>query len=732
MARAVAGSRALLIEVSWAAPLYHASGPWPPAPFRLFQALVAGAYGGRWAGEQPEHKNQAFRWLEALAPPWITASATRDGRAITYYVPNNSLDAVGGDPARVPEIRVPKSVRPRHILNEPSILYAWRFAEGEGEAATIVELADRLHTLGTGVDAASAKAELCDWTTAEERMAAHPGTCVTPSLCGAGRAEDPACPVPGSLQSLQRQYAEGVEQFTKVRRGRSTVTVLTRPQKPIFRTVAYDRPPTLRLFELRRTGAGLARWPVEDAVALVERTRDAAARLLALRLPDRAALVERFLIGRGAETTDKVGRIRLVPLPSIGMTFTDPAIRRLLLAIPADCPLPADEVAAVFPGLDLALSDFSDDLHLAEAADWRMVRHYGVAVAGERPVAPAQAWSTVTPAALPLERSGGRNSGADRLAVEVQAAQAVRTALRQAGITAQPTSIRVQREGWGRRHAHADSFARSPRFPARRLWHVSIAFAEPVSGPMVIGDGRYLGLGLMAPGPAQVRLAPPDAEALRFRIRPHEIALRSGDAYALTDALRRALMSLARTSDGGVHPMFSGHDGGPGPARSGRHAHVYLSAEDTDGDGHLDHLAVIAPWRVDRSWQPDAEQRADFARITAGLTRVTAGSLGVLSLAPPELMRMDTARTWTCTTGYQMTRHTKGRPGEAAIREDVALECARRGLPTPKTVEVVVAGKAETAPITITLTFQAPVRGPILLGRDAHRGGGRFRGVGRA
>ena len=60
-------SRALLIEVRLLGERYHGAGDWPPSPFRLFQALVAGAYGGRWRGGTGRRKDAAFRWLEGLA-----------------------------------------------------------------------------------------------------------------------------------------------------------------------------------------------------------------------------------------------------------------------------------------------------------------------------------------------------------------------------------------------------------------------------------------------------------------------------------------------------------------------------------------------------------------------------------------------------------------------------------------------------------------------------------------
>ena len=40
---------------------------------------------------------------------------------------------------------------------------------------------------------------------------------------------------------------------------------------------------------------------------------------------------------------------------------------------------------------------------------------------------------------------------------------------------------------------------RDERPIARRLVHVSVAFDQPVAGPLVLGAGRYFGLGLMRP-----------------------------------------------------------------------------------------------------------------------------------------------------------------------------------------------------------------------------------------
>lgn len=72
-------------------------------------------------------------------------------------------------------------------------------------------------------------------------------------------------------------------------------------------------------------------------------------------------------------------------------------------------------------------------------------------------------------------------------------------ALRHANIPSAIEEIRVQREPLSAKGKVAGDFAATPRFHKERLWHAEIVFADAVAGPIVIGDGRFLGLGLMKP-----------------------------------------------------------------------------------------------------------------------------------------------------------------------------------------------------------------------------------------
>jgi CRISPR-associated protein Csb2 len=343
-------NHALLIEVHLLDGRYHGVGDWPPSPFRLFQALVAGAYGGRWAEEFAEPKDTAFRWLERLAPPAIAAPVKRPARTITCYVPNNDLDAVGGDPRRVAEIRAPKQVKPLLLVGEAPIVYAWPFDTGEDHARLLCALAERLHILGRGIDLAFARTQIVRWEEVTGRLLDHGGPVTWPaadtSSSGPGRATDLRCPVGGSLDSLKARHDASRSRFEIRGVGRRQTTLFRQPPKPLFCTVAYDRPPARHLFDLvPATGDKPFRsWPLRGAAELVAQARDGAAHRLARQMPESMPLVDRILRGLGAQDADKAMRPRILPLPSIGMTHTDPAIRRLLVEIPPDCPLPAADL----------------------------------------------------------------------------------------------------------------------------------------------------------------------------------------------------------------------------------------------------------------------------------------------------------------------------------------------------------------------------------------------------
>ena len=82
------------------------------------------------------------------------------------------------------EIRSGKLVRPLLLTADAPCVYAWPFDQGDEHARLVCSLAERLHTLGHGIDAAFARAEVCDWSAAEARLADHPGSLRRPGKPG--------------------------------------------------------------------------------------------------------------------------------------------------------------------------------------------------------------------------------------------------------------------------------------------------------------------------------------------------------------------------------------------------------------------------------------------------------------------------------------------------------------------------------------------------------------------
>src|SRR5207245_1076143 len=133
----------------------------------------------------------------------------------------------------------------------------------------------------------------------------------------------------------------------------------------------------------------------------LRRLRDGALDRLGQALPTRGEEIERVLVGRKPDGTNEgptAARVKIVPLPSIGHHYADHGIRRVIVEVPAGCPLAADDVHWAFSGLEPLDRETGEvlDLILTPSEDETMLDHYGAA----DPVG-TRAWRTVTPAVLP-------------------------------------------------------------------------------------------------------------------------------------------------------------------------------------------------------------------------------------------------------------------------------------------------------------------------------------------
>jgi CRISPR-associated protein Csb2 len=717
---------------------------WPPAPGRVFQALVAGGARG---STLPEELVLALEWLECLPPPIIATPRARYGQRVSVFVPNNDADALA-DPRDVSAIRTQKVVHPILLESDAPILYAWSLPTEPTQARAIVNAAEDIYQLGRGVDMAWVVGELVDDEALESRLREHGGTVHRAEGTPGGKTL--ACPVPGSLASLVRRH-QAIKLLVDGA-GRSAKLLFTNAPKPHFLSVTYECTQHRVVYELRER-EDVTRtwpWPLNRVVSLVQALRDGAVGRLREGLSDEHTSIEQMLIGRKADGSNPSPieyRARIVPLPSIGHEHVDHAVRRILLEVPSGAPLPVADIEWAFSGLEVSNPDTGvvGPFVLMRAEMDAMARRY---------IGPSRHWRSVTAVALPegakrrridpaRQRQESKNA-IERIGEEDQAAVAVQVALRHTGIRATVVTVRVQREPFEAKGARVEAFADGTRFAKERLWHVDFELDRPIEGPLVIGDGRFLGLGVMAPVAEPWSKSPKNNDTSTDRqslilIPPRNrsgiigLAVGAGakdEPVELAVALRRAVMARVQMEIGRapLGRFFSGHE-------------TLGAASHPDQAGHLAfqwdagrrRLLVIAPHWLDRREPTRDERRAieilnraleDFGELRAGSAGRFAVRRHTIDVEDPLLVA---TRSWLSVSPYTVTRHRKHSSATEVLVEDAIIECNRRGLPTPKVTVLDARGvPGRGLEGHIRLDFIVALAGPILLGRTRHLGGGLF------
>lgn len=718
--------QALLVEVRFYEGRYHGAGDWPPAPARLFQSLMAGAARGAAVSGAAR---KAFDWLERQPPPVVAAPSGRPGQNYTAFVPNNDLDAMletakGSTLEKaVAAVRVGKHIRPILFDATTPLLYCWVVDAAGEETAALCEIAKRLHRLGWGVDMAWAEAAVVDAKEAEERIARHAGIVYRPSRVAA-TVRDMLCPRHGSTRSLTSRFEGMRARFQRGSSNRAPKTVFVQPRKPLFEKVAYSAPPRRAVFELRMADApgDFSARRLRDAASLVAEVRDHCGEKLTSAAPELTKDVNRYLFGRDAGERDKEARVRIVAIPSVGHPDVDMNIRRIAVYAPQACPLPFDDLVWAFAQVACIDGDGVIASELQRADDAGMVGRFESS--GRR-------WRSVTPLALSAarRRRARQAEGArERAACEAHAAAAARQALRHEGVRAPAVEVRVQQEPFDRKGARAEAFAPNTRFSRDILWHAAIEFAEPVKGPLLLGDGRYLGLGLMRPDD-------PAPGIVAFAIGD---GLENSDALAVAHAARRAMMARVQKilPPREKIPLYaSGHEEDGAPAADGAHRHIAVVA-----DLPRRRILYVAPHRLRRGgvrWRDISKDHDLVARALEGMDILRAGKAGKLALAaatvdPETDPLFAPARVWESVTEYAVTRHRRRLDDGDALAADVAAELQRCGwpLPAPGGIQAIAVRRGSRGGLAgrLRLTFPTAQPGPLAIGRTAHKGGGWFRG----
>ncbi len=214
----------------------------------------------------------------------------------------------------------------------------------------------------------------------------------------------------------------------------------------------------------------------------------------------------------------------------------------------------------------------------------------------------------------------------------------------------------------------------------------------------------------------------------------------------VTECLRLACLSSNRRTRGEALPsaFLSGRLPDSRRPRRDQHRHAHYLAL-PGADGLIEYLAVWTPENMPVDTEPD------LPAILAGVRRVrppgdlktfATQPLTLAGIGPRSLLGPWAAATTRHhgVTPYIPTRFPKKGDLSSHIVADVSVELGRRDLPA---AEVRVSELSEKdwrtrritrrgfpkgpRPVQVDLTFESPVAGPLLLGRQSHFGFGLFR-----
>jgi CRISPR-associated protein Csb2 len=445
---------------------------WPPHPARVFSALRAGA--------RDDVDRAALGWLEQQPPPVVVA-AERVARArrATYVVTNVRSDKGGSQfhPGRTNGLRV----RSRAVPAEPRVTMIWPGRLDEGHLQALDAMARRLPYLGrsTGI-ALAAAAVHADDRPIDERPRGMDVFEPCDMLDGEVSLR---VPYPGFTAELDAQFAAG------------------RPAWEAVRYRSYRRRPALSDHADAWVGAGAdgivpsvyrdvvvfqfsGLRPQPQLAAVMTKTLRSAV-LRAAREGAPAALH-----GHGADGRPHVA---FLALPDVGHPHADGHLLGLAVAIPD---LPEEERAAVLRAvLGLRQADRNGLVELAVprlgmvdlSYQPGLVRPWGASP--QRWRRGSRRWVSATPVVLDrYPRSAD------------QVAAAVQQCLATVGLP-EAVDVQVSREPLLPGGARLRPLDLPEHVRGRLFQHVAVTFDRRVSGPVLVGAGRYLGVGLLAPVP---------------------------------------------------------------------------------------------------------------------------------------------------------------------------------------------------------------------------------------
>jgi CRISPR-associated protein Csb2 len=523
-------------------------GEWPPHPARLFSALVATHFAADHASDQLRSDERAvLEWLERQGAPLIGASAASARDIVTVFVPVNDVGLTDVDEEAAHLDRANSALSTAEHSGEPKAIGSAAKGLRQAQVRFDRALAKAVAVPAAAVDVKAAAAVLPDSRTRQPRTfpSVTPEVPIVEYTWPAATLDDQSRRALAGLLSrvvrlghssslVRMRLADSPGQPTlhPMNTGEITLRVVEagqlvaleqsfrihneiEPRVMPARQQPYGRPSAMSseavassVFSadwlvFRRTGGPFV--PMVSTAALAARFRRA--------LMSFADHIPEVLSGHRADRSPSDRpHLAVVPLPFVGHEHATGSILGIALVLPKD--VGPEERRTVFQAVanweSTVRADDEDvpviPLHLGPAGEMRLERiEWGGVAATLRPdtwCRPSLVWSSATPVALDQNPGDLRSRDSAKLRAAIDAAeQSVSAACARIGLP-RPTDIEILPAAPWANAAKARAY---PRFPEaaertqRVLTHVRIHFADPVAGPVILGAGRYQGLGLCRP-----------------------------------------------------------------------------------------------------------------------------------------------------------------------------------------------------------------------------------------
>jgi CRISPR-associated protein Csb2 len=475
---------------------------WPPQPDRIFSALIAS-----WAARgEKEEERRALEWLERLAVPRLLASDAEPRPGVTVYVPANDASSDKQKHAR----NVFPAVRNRHERQfgfpaarpyVPVIHLCWPDAEPDGTTLAALQALAR-DTAYIGHSTSLARCRFVVDATVELQQAKPPQRSV----------------YKGRLDELRAAYARFEKSADKKDRPQKGMRVPPEPAASVKRSNLFDSGEHWLILEHVNGD-----MPDIRACALVARTvRDAL--LSGYRQIGLGEDIPEAISGHARTgAPSQKAHLAIIPLAFAGFPYADGHVMGFALVPPTGTNILAwlgAEGSAETTAFRDALRKLTSIDHFGRRvlnikSEAGTPRGHAFAIdlsltldpPGPASLDPArytkkaQVFATVTPIVLDrhLKQKGE--------ARQQEAAALIAAACRNIGLP-EPEAVVVDKHSAVEGAPSAYPSGKAPRWmtwrlppslASRQLTHAVIRFAEPVDGPVILGAGRFMGLGLCRP-----------------------------------------------------------------------------------------------------------------------------------------------------------------------------------------------------------------------------------------